>query len=275
MRAKFLLFLLLLFISLILWVFLSGTWFLIALTILAVFIVISAVYNDTFILFSLGAREVKSDDQSYFYAAALQEAYKLAVGRPRLYFFNGALGRAFVLQNHSRVNLVLHKELLESCTKEELSALCFELLLQIKHHQAIKRTRVMYLIGLISWFSHSIIDLIGKILPFKEIDRSLNWLVQYLLYPWLEIIFKLTLGKKYFRKIQTQLDDYPNELDLIRKVGIKIGDPLKQNHLTSRKILEFSGLNRSRQFQNILLLEMMPHEWDLIFDKTWGQPSDK
>lgn len=269
MRATLLLLIFTTFTGLFLWVTLSGALLFISLCLLLTILLISVGYSDTVILFILGAREVRSDDETDFHAAALQEAYKLAVSQPRLYFYNGAIGRAFVLQNHQRASLVLNKELLNICTREELAAICFELLLQIKNHQAAKRTRVMFLVGVISWFFHSVVDLLARILPFKEVYRSLNWLIHYLVQPWLEIIFKFSLGEKYFRKMETQLDEFPKEKDILIKVGIKLGQPLEGQQLSGRKILEFSGLNKSRQFQNILTLELMPHEWDLIFDTKW------
>lgn len=269
MRASLLFFFFVMFVGLFLWITLSGALMFFSLLILLTLIIISISYSDTIILFILGAREIRSDDETDFHAAALQESYKLAVQQPRLYFYNGAIGRAFVLQNKRRSSLVLNKELLKVCTREELAAVCFELLLQIKNQQATKRTRVMYLVAVISWFCHSAVDLVGRIFPFKEVYRSLNWLIHYLVHPWLEIIFEFTLGEKYFRKMEMQLRDFPKEQDILVKVGIKIGRPVETYQMSGRKIIEFSGLNKSRQFQNILMLELMPHEWDLIFNTKW------
>lgn len=266
MRVTLFLFILTCLFGIILWTTLSGALFLFGLVVYLVFIVISIGYTDTAILFFLGAREVKSADEANFHAAAVQEAYKLAVPRPRLYYYNGALERAFVLQNKKTISLVLSKELLEICTKEELAAICFELLIQVKKNLAAKRTKVMFLIGLATWVCHGLVELLLKIAPIKEIKQSMNWLMYYLLHPWLDLMFKLTLGEKYFKKLESLLKDYPNENDLLQKVGSKLRSNNAIYSLSSRKLIEFSSVNKSRQYQNIITLEFLPHEWDLIFD---------
>ncbi|MBA2405051.1 MAG: hypothetical protein H0V66_09800 [Bdellovibrionales bacterium] len=250
----------------ILWITLSGALLVIGLLIYLLFIVISIGYTDTAILFFLGAREVRSADEADFHAAAVQEAYKLAVGRPRLYYYNGALERAFVLQNQKTISLVLSKDLLEICSKEELAAICFELLLQVKKNVATKRTKVMFIIGMATWFSHGCVELLIKIVPIKEFRQSMNWLMYYLLHPWLELTFKMTLGDKYFKKLDAFIKEYPNENDLLKKVGSKLRTNNEIYSLSSRKLIEFSSVNRSRHYQNIITLEFLPHEWDLIFD---------
>lgn len=250
----------------ILWITLSGALFVVGLVIYLIFVIISIGYTDTGVMFFLGAREVRSADEADFHAAAVQEAYKLAVPRPRLYYYNGALERAFVVQNKKTISLVLSKELLEICSKDELAAICFELLIQVKKNLAIKRTKVMFLIGMASWLSHAFVELLIKIVPIKEFRQSMNWLMYYLLHPWLELFFKLTLGEKYFRKLEVLLKDYPNENDLLQKVGSKLRTNNEIYSLSSRKLIEFSSVNRSRHYQNIVTLEFLPHEWDLIFD---------
>lgn len=271
MRVTLFLIILTCFLGLFLWVTLSGALFLFGSLLLLLFIIISIGYSDTAILFFLGAREIKSSDEADFYAAAAQEAYKLAVSQPNLYFYNGALERAFVLQNKKSISLVLSKDLLEICNKEELAAICFELLIQVKKNLASKRTKVMFIVGLGSWFAHGLLEILIKIFPFQTFRQSMNWLLNYLLQPWLELIFKLTLGEKYFRKLETLLKDYPLENDLLLRVGSKLRRPKEIYSLTSRKMIEFTSVNKSRHFQNILTLEFLPHEWDLIFDPKSGE----
>lgn len=271
MRVTLFLLILTCFMGLFLWLTLSGALFFFGFLLLLLFIIISIGYSDTAILFFLGAREVKSSDEADFYTAAAQEAYKLAVSQPNLYFYNGALERAFVLQNKKSISLVLSKDLLEICTKEELAAICFELLIQVKKNLASKRTKVMFVVGLGSWFVHGIVELLTKIFPFKEFKLSVNWLLHYLLQPWLELMFKLTLGEKYFRKLEILLKDYPLENNLLQRVGAKLRRPNEIYSLSSRKLIEFSSANKSRQYQNILTLEFLPHEWDLIFDPKLGE----
>jgi hypothetical protein len=94
----------------------------------------------------------------------------------------------------------------------------------------------------------------------------MNWLMYYLLHPWLELIFKVTFLEKNFLKIESWMVEYPIENDLLRKVGSKLRTNNEIQSLTSRKLIEFSSVNKSRHYQNITTLEFLPHEWDLIFD---------
>ena len=249
----------------ILWISLSGVFLLFGLIILVTFIVISFSYTDTAILFFLGAREVRSADEATFHAAAVQEAYKLSVARPKLYYYNGTLERAFVFQNKKTISIVLSKELLAICNKEELSAICFQLLIQVKKNMASKRTKVMFLIGMANWLSYASVELITKIVPNMEFKQSMNWLLYYLLNPWRELFFKLTLGEKYFKKLETVIKDYQLESGLLSKVCSKLNRSHEIYSLPSRKLIEFSSANKSLHYQNIISLELLPHEWDVLF----------
>ena len=64
--------------------------------------------------------------------------------------------------------------------------------------------------------------------------------------------------------------DYPIENDLLKKVGSKLRTNNEIQSLASRKLIEFSSVNKSRHYQNITTLEFLPHEWDLIFDQKIG-----
>ncbi len=253
-------------LSLLLWVFLSGALYFFGLVVLIFFLIITIGYTDTAILFFMGAREIKSRDEHQFHASAMQEAYKLAVPLPNLYFYNGALERAFILQSGKSISLIFSKNLLEICTKDELSAICFELLLQARVNMASKRTKVMFVVGLFSWLSHSVLGLLINIIPVKEIRQSLMWFMYYFLQPWVEVIFKATLGEKYFRKLESLMKKYPFENELLMKFGSKLRKRDDIYSLASRKIIEFSSLSKNRHYQNIITLEFLPHEWDLIFD---------
>lgn len=270
MRVTLFLFILTCFIGLFLWVTLSGALFVLGILFLLFLLIITIGYVDTSILFFLGAREIKSTDEAAFFAAAVQGAYKLAVPQPRLYFYNGALERAFVLQNQQTISLILSKELLEICSQDELAAICFELLMQVKNNLALKRTKVMFVIGSISWFAHTVVELLNKIVPIKEFRQSMNWLLYYLLNPWIDLIFKITLGDKYFKKLESLMEEFPVEKNLLNRVGSKLRRPDEIYSLSSRKLIELTSANKSRHYQNILALEFLPHEWDLIFDPKSG-----
>ena len=266
MRANLALFVFTCLIGVILWVTLSGELFIVGFAFLVFFVIITVGYSDTAVLFFLGARELRSADEGDYHAAAVQEAYKLAVPRPRLYFYNGALDRAFVLQNNKDISLILSKELLAICTRDELAAICFELLIQVKKNLARKRTKLMLIIGMVSWISHGLIEALSKIIQIKEFKYVLNLLMYYIIHPWMSFFFRMIIGKNYFKKLRLILQNYPAECDSLQKVGLKLKATNEIYSLASRKIIEFSSVYKSRHFQDIMTLEFLPHEWDLMFD---------
>lgn len=267
MRATLFLYLSLALLGLFLWTTLSGALFVLTAIFWLFSVVVSVGYTDTVILFLLGAREVRSSDEKDFFEAASQEAYKLAVPMARLYFYNGTLERAFVLQNRGTISIVLSKTLLDKCSSAELSGICFELFLQVKKGMAIKRTRSMFFLGFITWMIHSFIGLILALVPVKEVRQATDWLLNYLLHPWLEFMFKLMMGEAYFKKLETLLNDFPKEKEMLDRVGLKLIKPMSYYSLPSRKLLVLSSVNKSRHFQSILALEFLPHEWDYLFER--------
>lgn len=266
MRATLFLTLCFLAFTAFLWVTLSGALLALGFLVEILFLVITFGYQDTLILFLLGAREVSSGDQKNYFEAASQEAYKLSISMPRLYFYNGSIERAYVLQNRKDVSLVLDKSLLIGSSPAELTAICFELLLQVKKGMAPKRTRSMFVIGFFSWITHSFTAILLKIFPFQDVRRAINWSLTFLLQPLLEMIFKMMVTESYFKKLESSLAQYPHEKELIEKVGLKIKSSQIHHSLPSRKLLELSSIYRSRQFQNMLMLEFLPHEWDFMFN---------
>lgn len=265
MRATFFLLLSLVFFGLFLWVIFSGALFFLGSLALLILTVITIGYQDTLLLFLLGAREVRSSDEKKFFEAASQESYKLAVSMPRLYFYNGSLERAFIFQTRYNNSIVLSKSLLEKASGEELNAICFELLLQVKKGMASKRTRSMFFLGLFAWIIHSISGLFINLIPVKDIRKSANWFLNYLVHPVMDFLFKIIMGEKYFKKLETLLSHYPQEKELLERVGLKLRRPYSYYSLPSRKLLELHSVNRSRHFQNIMALEFLPHEWDYLF----------
>lgn len=268
MRATLLILLGFLIFGLFLWVTLSGALLVVGVLSWLFLTVITVGYADTVVLYLLGAREVRSGDEKNFFAAASQEAYKLSVPMPQLYFYNGTLERAFVLQNRNTVSVVLSKPLLEKSTAVELKAICFELLLQVKKGMATKRTKSMFILGFFSWIIHSFVGILLTLLPFKDVRRAINWILSYFLHPFLGFVFKFIMGKGYFKKLENNLNDFEEEKELLRGVGLKLNKPHSYYSLPSRKLIELSSVNKSRHFQNILALEFLPHEWDFLF-RNW------
>ena len=268
MRATLLLLLGHLLLGVFLWVTLSGALLLVGCLGWLFLLVITVGYSDTLILYLLGAREVRSSDEPNFFEAASQESYKLSVPMPHLYFYNGTLERAFVLQNRHTISIILNKSLLEKSSKAELKAICFELLLQVKKGMATKRTKAMFLLGFFSWVIHSLMGALLSILPFKDVRRAFDWFLNFLLHPALGFIFKFVMGKGYFKRLENILNSFEEEKDLLRGVGLKLEKPYSYYSLPSRKVLELFSVNKSRHFQNILAMEFLPHEWDYLF-RNW------
>lgn len=265
MRATLFLLISTIILGLILWSTLSGASFVIGLVLWVLFIVITIGYSDTMVLYLLGAREVRSSDEKDFFEAASQEAYKLSVPMPRLFFYNGSLERAFVLQNRKNISLILNKGLLEKCSFSELSAISFELLLQVKKGMAPKRTKSMFILGFMAWITHSIVGTIFSLIPLKDVRKASDWILSYLLHPLLDFLFKIIMGEGYFRKLQSLINDFPFEKDQLNRVGLRLRRPYDYYSLPSRKLLELTSVNKSRHFQNILAIEFLPHEWDFLF----------
>ena len=267
MRVNLILLLSTLIFGLFLWVTLSGALLAMAYILLLFLIVITLGYPDKAILFYLGAREVRSRDEAVFYKTASQEAYKLAVPMPHLYFYSGSVERGFILQNKNVTSIILSKNLLHSVSETELHGICFELLLQVKKGMAPKRTKVMFLLGSCSWLSHSLVGIFARLFPAKEVKEAFDWVLNYLLHPMLDFLFKLSLGQGYFRKLTGYLEEYPYEKELLLKLGLKLREPGDLYSLPSRKLQEFSSASRSHHYQNILAMEFLPHEWDFFFGK--------
>ena len=130
---------------------------------------------------------------------------------------------------------------------------------------APKRTKSMFLLGFIAWTIHSIIGLILSILPFRDLKKATDWVLNYLLHPVLDVLFKFVMGESYFKKLSTVLANFPEEREMLERVGMKLRKPSSYYSLPSRKLLELSAINKSRHFQNIIALEFLPHEWDYLF----------
>jgi hypothetical protein len=267
MRISLLLLLINLILMLILWVTLSGALLWLAVGVFVVYLVILVGYADKAVLFFLGAREVKSNDEPDFLKASAQEAYKLRVRPPVLYFYNGSRDRAFALENRSHVSLVFSRQVLDTASASDLEAICFELLLQVSRGLAPKRTRMMFLLGMITWCAHAFTSLLTKIFKSREINTGASLFLNYFLYPWIEFLFRLFLGNKYFKKLRTLLKEYPSEWDNLQLVGKKFAPDNAHSSIATKKISEFSSASRSFQFQNIFALESLPHEWDFLFSK--------
>jgi hypothetical protein len=265
MRATLFLLFSLIILGLFLWVVASGFTLVLGALAWSIILIITVGYQDTMLLFLLGARELRSSDERAYFEAASQEAYKLAVPMPRLYFYNGSLERAFVFQARDNVSIVLNKILLEKASTDELKGICFELLLQVKMGMAPKRTRGTFFLGFFAWIIHSSMGLLMNLLPFKDLRKAADWFINFLFHPVMDFLFKLMLGESYFKKLEQLMNDFPEEKELLGQVGLKLRRPYSYYSVPSRKLLELYSVGRSRHFQNIMALEFLPHEWDYLF----------
>lgn len=265
MRASIFFFLIILILGLFLWINLSGALLILGLSLLLIFFMITAIYADALLLYLLAARQIRPSDHNSYFEAASQEAYKLQLPTPSLYFYHGTLERAFVLQRGKSISLIINRDLLNRCSSTELHAICFELLLQVKRGLAAKRTRTMFILGLFIWFTHSVVGIFSALVPFANLRRSIDWFLNTLLNPTIGFIFKMILGKRYFRKLERCLSDFPKEKETLEHLGLKVGRPGFYYSLPSQKIMELNSTARSKHYQSILALEFLPHEWDYFF----------
>ncbi len=265
MRATVFLLISLVLFGLFLWVTLSGALLLAAALVWLLFVVVSIGYQDAILLFLLGARELRSGDEKVLFEAASHEAYKLAVPQAKLYFYNGSLERVFVFQSFQNVSIVVNKSFLETAAPEELQAVCFELLLQVKMGMAHKRTKLLFLLGSSSWLIHSFFGFTTDAMPFKQVRKAANWFLNFLIFPTMEFLYRLVLGDGYFRRLEEHLRQFPREQELLARVGLRLRKPLSYYSLPSRKLLELQAAGKSRHYQGIIALEFLPHEWDYLF----------
>ena len=104
-----------------------------------------------------------------------------------------------------------------------------------------------------------------RLIPIKDVRLASAWFVGYLLHPVLELIFSMVMGKNYFKKLNHYMDDFPLEKEHLKHFGLKLRRSISNESLPFKKILEFSSLNKNNQYQNIITLEFLPHEWDFLF----------
>lgn len=252
-------------IGLLIYIMLSGFLLAIAICFYLVMIIITISYNDTMVLFLLGGRELRSSDEKELFESASQEAYKLIVPMPRLYFYHGALERAFVLQNGKNISLVLSKSLVDNCTTEELKAISFELLLQVKKKLAVKRTNSIFVLGIISSIIHAFVNMILVLVPYKDFKRAIHWSLNFFFNPIREFLFSIILGQSYYKKLGSYISEYPEEKEQLNRLGFKLRRQNSYHSLSSRKLLELSSIYKSQHYQNIMAIEFLPHEWDYLF----------
>lgn len=265
MRVSLFLVFIFLTISLLSWAILDGAILFLSLFVSFVLLVITIVYPDKMLLILLGARAVHLSGEKEFFEAASQEAYKLSVPIPDLYFYNGTLERAFIFQGSRGSSIVINKRLLERASRDELNAICFGFLLQVKKNMASKRTRVMFILGFLTWLAHTLTSIFIKIFPAEDVKKSINWFVNYLINPMNDLIFRLIIGKQYFNKLQNLLNEYVLEKELLERLGLKLRQPNLSYFVPSKKMFEFQAINKSKHFQNIISIEYLPHEWDYFF----------
>lgn len=262
MLAKLILILFLLFSMLSCWLIFSGWLLGFSLLVLMILAVLVWNYSDKAILYFLGAREVMSSDGPAFHKEAMQQAYKLAVPAPSLYFYNGSFERAFMLQSGKNISLVLSRSLLEGAQQDEFAAICFSLLIQAKKGLAPSRTKAMFILGGSAWFTHGLVNLVSKVLPSKQAKAVINLIANYFLHPWLKINFHLLIGNRYFKKVAGHLAQFPLESAQLNNLYLRLRHPDEIYSSLSRRLMELFPIQGSLHYQNILSLELLPHEWD-------------
>lgn len=246
------------------WVTFSG-FKVLALFLICVFIgILILTHCDLLILLFIGAREIQDDDYPILAQIVSQEAYKLSVLKPKLFFYHGHIDRAFVFHQGRRIHLVLGKSLLQSYSEFELRAIVFELLLQAKKKMASKKTKMTFMLIFLMGIIHFVVSMLFKILPFPRLKQAIMWFIFYSIYPPLEVIFKLVIGQGYFKKLSSYLQNFQVESENWEAVKSRLSSPDVMKSLSYKKLMIFFNLSHRDSFQNIFVLESLPHEWDAL-----------
>ncbi len=218
-------------------------------------------------MFLLGAREIRGDDQSSYFESASQEAYKLSLQRPKIYVYEGVFERGYVLQNNKNISLVLDRSFLNRVSKNELSGVCFALLIQAKHGLATNRTKAMLIFGSISWIVNGLGKLLGLFIPSRYFRLSINWFLVLMFYPLIQSLFSMMVGNNYLIKAFQLLDEYPDELRNLKLATMKLKNNSELYSITSRKLIEIASASKTSTYKNTLTLDVLPHEWDEFYIK--------
>jgi len=242
----------------------TGWILIISMIIVLVSSVIMIYYLDRVTLSFLSARPTTLQENEKVFRAANLQAYKLETISPEIYYYHGTIKRAFVLQHGKRISLLLHEDLISDSSDEELGALFFSLLVQVKKGFAKKRTRIMFLIGLIAWGGTETANILGTLLPGKNSRKNCYLAFMYLFSPISSVLFKVGLGRSFFDQMILSLSSYSQESEEFQRYLKKIKTIFLQPSFTTKSLQLYLATQKSTNLQIQVILENLPHEWERV-----------
>lgn len=250
----------------ILWAF-SGLFLGLGLLFWALLIVIGPGFSDRVVLSFLRARQWQSADQTEIFENILHQAYKLDLPVPEIYTYHGFFQRAYVFSKGKRLTLVFDTNLIKTLTSKEIGILSFFLMIEAKAGISTKRTLLFYMMGLIQTVLHIPVTLLSKLQKHNQFAEALQWWEDYLILPWVEMMFKFLLGKKFFNTVRKLIAQYPSEAAELKILQHKLMSTNELRSFTHRATYRLGHQGRSLGKKLVLLIEFFPHEVENVWAK--------
>ncbi len=251
-------------LAFILWSF-SGLNLGLALTVWALFVILAVKFPDKTVLSFLRARQWQSADQIEIFEAIQNQAYKLDLPVPEIYTYHGFFQRAYVFTKGQKQTLVFDKNLITKLSPKEIGVLSFFLLLEAKAGISGKRTFVFYIAGATQTLIHIPVKLLSKLQKHNKFSEALQWWEDYLIAPWLELMFKIFLGNKFFKEVKKQIQKYPYEVNELKIIQHKLMSTTELTSFTHRGTYRLGHQGRSLGKKLVLLFEFFPHEIEQVW----------
>ena len=247
-----------------LWAF-SGLFLGLALAIWLVFVFVALRFSDRAVLSFLRARHWTPAEQTEIFETILHQAYKLDLPAPEIYTYHGFFQRAYVFSKGKRLTLVFDSSLIQSLTPKEVGTLAFFLMIEAKAGIGYKRTLVFYLAGAIQTLIHIPVTLLSKLQLHNRFGAALQWWEDYLVLPWMELMFRAFLGKKFFKEVKKQINKYPIEKAELQILKHKLLNTPELKSFSHRGAYRLGHQGRSLGKKLVLLLEFFPHEIEQVW----------
>lgn len=250
----------------ILWAF-SGLFLGLGLLFWALLVLIGPGFSDRVVLSFLRARQWQSADQTEIFENILHQAYKLDLPVPEIYTYHGFFERAYVFSKAKRLTLVFDTNLIKTLTPKEIGILSFFLMIEAKAGISTKRTLLFYMMGVTQTLLHIPVTLLSKFQKHNHFGEALQWWEDYLVLPWVEMMFKFLLGKKFFNTVRKLISQYPNEAAELKILQHKLMSTKELRSFSHRSTYRLGHQGRSLGKKLVLLLEFFPHEVENVWAK--------
>lgn len=223
---------------------------------LFIYWIVLNLYPDKFLLHFLQARESTESQFPEVYRVSRNQAFKLRVGAPKIFVYNGFFPRSFSLQASDRVVFVVERQLITKATPTELESLFFGLALQIKDGSA--RAVSVSLLNLALWW-----------LPFLKVvalwthpPRWWGWIAQYFISPVANLWHGWGYTTQQRRRYLQYLATFPHEAAGYRSLGGRFLQPRLHVSPGQEFLYRMSSAAHGFREQLILAIEGAPNPMD-------------